>query len=79
MVGLGGARRVAARAQNSRLHILLFGEDAGNLLQVVEAGGQVQKDVWQLANASAITSALLLISIFMTFWESSRIHLGKAQ
>ena len=45
----------------------------------VEAGGQVQKDVWQLANASAITSALLLISVFMTFWESSRIHLGKAQ
>ena len=45
----------------------------------VEAGGQVQKDVWQLANASAITSALLLISVFMTFWGSSRIHLGKAQ
>ena len=42
-----------------------------------EAGGSVKKEVWQLANASAITAALLLISIFMVFWESSRIRLGK--
>ena len=45
----------------------------------VEAGGKVEKDVWQLANVAAMTSALLLITIFMTFWESSRIHLGKSQ
>lgn len=45
----------------------------------VEAGGNVEKDVWRLANASAITSALLLVAVFMTFWESSRVHLGKSQ
>lgn len=44
-----------------------------------EAGGNVDKEVWQLANVSAVTSALLLVSIFMTFWESSRIRLGKSQ
>jgi hypothetical protein len=44
-----------------------------------QAGGFVEKDVWQLANVAAITSALLLVAIFMTFWESSRIHLGKSQ
>ena len=45
----------------------------------IEAGGSVETDVWQLANVSAMTSALLLVAIYMTFWESSRFRLGKSQ